>query len=295
MNFEEQLKQKTQEVEQIITTYLPKEEGEQKVVMEAVNYSMQAGGKRLRPLIMLEVYRLFGGEKKTVEPFLTAMEMIHTHSLIHDDLPALDNDDFRRGKPTTHKAYGEDIAILAGDVLLNYSMETALQAFQFETKESVILGLQTLYKKSGMYGMLGGQVVDVQTDKTGEITKEKIDFIYDLKTGALLEASFMLGGILAGATEEEVDTLQKIGKEIGLAFQIQDDILDIVGSFEELGKPVGSDEKNKKATYVTYEGLEQAKQDVIAHTDEAILALRGLQKDSAFLEELLLSLVNRKN
>ena len=247
----EEISLHTKEVEQIIEKYLPKEEGFQKKVIEAMNYSFLAGGKRLRPMLMLETYRLFGGKGKVIEPFMAAIEMIHTYSLVHDDLPAMDNDAMRRGKPTTHKAFGEAMAILAGDGLLNFAYETAALAFQMEP-QNVRVGeaFTVLAKKAGIYGMVGGQTVDVQTDKGEEITREKLDFIYRLKTSALIEASMLVGAILAGASKEEQDIIAQVAGEIGLAFQIQDDVLDVTSTMEVLGKPIGSDEKNNKATYV---------------------------------------------
>jgi farnesyltranstransferase len=264
-------------------------------VIEAMNYSFLAGGKRLRPMLMLETYRLFGGKGKVIEPFMAAIEMIHTYSLVHDDLPAMDNDALRRGKPTTHKAFGEAMAILAGDGLLNFAYETAALAFQMES-QNVRVGeaFAVLAKKAGIYGMVGGQTVDVQTDKGEEITREKLDFIYRLKTSALIEASMLVGAILAGASKEEQDIIAQVAGEIGLAFQIQDDVLDVTSTMEVLGKPIGSDEKNNKATYVTYEGLDKAKQDVERISVTAVERLSSLPEKNKFLEQLLLSLIQRE-
>ena len=291
----EEISLHTKEVEQIIEKYLPKEEGFQKKVIEAMNYSFLAGGKRLRPMLMLETYRLFGGKGKVIEPFMAAIEMIHTYSLVHDDLPAMDNDVMRRGKPTTHKAFGEAMAILAGDGLLNFAYETAALAFQMEP-QNVRVGeaFAVLAKKAGIYGMVGGQTVDVQTDKGEEITREKLDFIYRLKTSALIEASMLVGAILAGASKEEQDIIAQVAGEIGLAFQIRDDILDVTSTTDELGKPVFSDEKNDKTTYVTIEGIEKAKSDVEEISKRAVSALQSLGRKNDFLEELVLMLVNRK-
>lgn len=260
-----------------------------------MNYSFLAGGKRLRPMLMLETYRLFGGKGKVIEPFMAAIEMIHTYSLVHDDLPAMDNDALRRGKPTTHKAFGEAMAILAGDGLLNFAYETAAQAFYMEPQNARVgEAFAVLAKKAGIYGMVGGQTVDVQTDKGEEITREKLDFIYRLKTSALIEASMLVGAILAGASGEEQDIIAQVAGEIGLAFQIQDDILDVTSTMEVLGKPIGSDEKNNKATYVTYEGLDKAKQDVERISVTAVERLLSLPEKNKFLEQLLLSLIQRE-
>ena len=258
MNFREELKSKTAAVEKIVESYLPEESGTQHEIMEAMNYSVTAGGKRLRPLLMQETYRMFGGEGREVEPFMAAMEMIHTYSLVHDDLPAMDNDEYRRGKLTTHAKYGHAMGVLAGDGLLNYAFETAMTAFDCgEDAERVAKALKILGRKAGIYGMIGGQVVDVQS--TGKaVDQETLDFIYELKTGALLEASMMVGAVLAGATEEEVAVIEQIASDVGLAFQIRDDILDETSTLETLGKPIHSDERNEKTTYVTLKGLEQA-------------------------------------
>ena len=294
MNFEDELKQKVQETEETVYGFLPREEGFQKTILEAMNYSMQAGGKRLRPLLMAETYRMFGGTGEVIRPFMAAMEMIHTHSLIHDDLPALDNDEYRRGKKTTHVVYGEAMAILAGDALLNYAYETAARAFFIEPgNERIGKAFQILTGKTGIYGMLGGQCVDVEYEgKTLE--RERLDFIYRLKTSALIEASMMIGAVLAGASDEKIALLERVAGKVGLAFQIQDDILDVVSTTEMLGKPVGSDKENNKTTYVTLEGLEKAGEDVKRLSDEAIGELDMLEEKNPFLMELLKSLIDRK-
>lgn len=294
MNFEDELKQKVQETEKTVYEFLPEEEGFQKTILEAMNYSMKAGGKRLRPLLMAETYRMFGGTGEVIRPFMAAMEMIHTHSLIHDDLPALDNDEYRRGKKTTHVVYGEAMAILAGDALLNYAYETAARAFALEPgHERIGKAFRILTAKTGIYGMLGGQCVDVEYEgKTLE--RERLDFIYRLKTSALIEASMMIGAVLAGASDEKTALLERVAGKVGLAFQIQDDILDVVSTTEMLGKPVGSDKENNKTTYVTLEGIEKAGEDVKRLSDEAIGELDTLEEKNPFLMELLKSLINRK-
>ena len=242
MNFEDELKQKVQGTEKTVYEFLPEEEGFQKTILEAMNYSMKAGGKRLRPLLMAETYRMFGGTGEVIRPFMAAMEMIHTHSLIHDDLPALDNDEYRRGKKTTHVVYGEAMAILAGDALLNYAYETAARAFALEPgHERIGKAFRILTAKTGIYGMLGGQCVDVEYEGKN-LERERLDFIYRLKTSALIEASMMVGAVLAGASDEKIALLERVAGKVGLAFQIQDDILDVVSTTGTLGKPVGSDE-----------------------------------------------------
>lgn len=294
MNFNIELEQKKNEIEDLIAGYLPKEEGFAKELAEAMNYSMEAGGKRLRPILMAETYQMFGGKSKVIEPFLAAMEMIHTSSLIHDDLPAIDNDEYRRGKKTTHAVYGEAIGVLSGDALLNYAYETACKAFLIEP-ENLRIGqaLLVLTQKTGIYGMLGGQSVDV-TNEGKPLSQKMLDYIYENKTSALIEASMMTGAILAGAEKPEIDKIESIGRKVGLAFQIRDDILDITSTMEELGKPVFSDEKNHKVTYVTLRGLEQASMDVEEISREAVRMLEEFPRKNTFLQELVRYLVNRK-
>lgn len=295
MDIRAELKRRTAETERIVAAYLPKEDGYQRTVMEAMNYSVRAGGKRLRPLLMAETYRLFGGTSRVIEPFMAAIEMIHTYSLVHDDLPAMDNDEYRRGKKTTHVVYGEVMGILAGDALLNYAYETAAGAFDIEPENPRIgRAFQILTRKAGIYGMVGGQVVDVESEGTSGMTREKLDFIYRLKTGALLESAMTIGAVLAGATEEEQKLIETVAGEVGLAFQIQDDILDVTGTLEVLGKPIGSDEKNRKATYVSFEGLEQAKRDVAEISERAIARMETLSVKNEFLTELLRFLISRE-
>ncbi|MEQ2696818.1 polyprenyl synthetase family protein [Hungatella hathewayi] len=294
MNFNEMLETRTREVEAVVERYLPAADGYQKTVLDAMNYSVRAGGKRLRPMLMEETYRLFGGSGTVVEPFMAAIEMIHTSSLIHDDLPCMDNDELRRGLPTTWVKYGYDMAVLAGDSLLIYAVETAAKAFAL-TEDAAVVGrcIGILAQKTGIYGMIGGQTVDVElTNKP--VPHEKLDFIYHLKTGALLESSMMIGALLAGADEEETRLVEQMAAAIGLAFQIQDDILDVTSSMEVLGKPVLSDEKNNKTTYVTLEGLEKAKQDVASISDDAVRILHELPGENEFLEALIHMLVSRE-
>ena len=270
--FMEELQQKVEHINNVLEKFLPAEEGQQRIIFEAMNYSVRAGGKRLRPMLMEETYHMFGGSSAVIEPFMAAIEMIHTYSLVHDDLPAMDNDEYRRGKKTTHAVYGEAMGILAGDALLNLAYETAAKAFDMEVIDArVARAFTVLAKKAGVYGMVGGQVVDVESEKSDDcpITREKLDFIYRLKTGALIESSMMIGAILAGASSDEVSRVEQIAAKLGLAFQIQDDVLDVTSTLEVLGKPVGSDEKNNKATYVTFEGLDKAVSDVERISKEA--------------------------
>ena len=294
MEFQAKYQKRIEQIEHIVGGYLPKEQGYQQTILKAVNYSVLAGGKRLRPMLMQETYRLFGGAERVIEPFMAAIEMIHTYSLVHDDLPAMDNDEYRRGKETTWKVYGEAMGILAGDALLNLAFETATQAFDLEPANPAIgRALQILSKKAGIYGMVGGQVVDVESENTTDMTKEKLDFIYRLKTSALIESAMLIGAVLAGATEEEQKIIEQAAGKVGLAFQIQDDILDVTSTMEVLGKPIGSDEKNHKVTYVTYEGIEKARDDVKALSTEAINLVESLSGKNEFLTELLSYLIAR--
>ena len=284
---------KVAEIEEILRKYLPEKEGHQKIIMEAMEYSLMAGGKRLRPMMMRETYRLFGGKEKIVEPFMAAIEMIHTYSLVHDDLPAMDNDDYRRGRKTTHIVYGEAMGILAGDGLLNYAFETALKAFDIEPGNvNIPKALGVLAKKAGIYGMIGGQTVDVEL--TGKkIDKAQIDFIFDLKTCAMIESSMMIGAILAGATTNEQKTIDSSAIAVGMAFQIRDYVLDVIGDEKEIGKPVLSDEKNDKTTYVTIEGIEKANLEVERLSKEAINGIRSLVVKNEFLINLIEGLIYR--
>lgn len=298
MEFEELLRQKIEEINKMIEACQPVCEGMQKQVIEAMNYSLNAGGKRVRPLLLAEVYRLCGGgTPKEIAPFMAALEWIHTYSLVHDDLPAMDNDDYRRGQLTTHKKYGEAFGILAGDGLLNYAYELLFLACagasgDGKKQQRAVSAASVIARKAGIYGMIGGQTLDVQlTGKAME--REELDFIFRLKTGALIEAAFMAGAILAGADDAVVSKLEEAGRLIGVAFQIQDDILDVTSTREVLGKPVFSDEKNQKTTYVTLYGMEKAKADVKELSGRAIASVEELG-DNPFLIMYLNQLINRE-
>lgn len=296
MNFNENFKERTNKAEEIIKKYLPKEEGLQKIICEAMNYSVLGGGKRLRPVMMQATYELFGGKEEVIEPFMAAIEMIHTYSLVHDDLPAMDNDDLRRGRATTHIKYNEGLAILAGDGLLNFAFETAMKSFELDADaKKVARALKVLATKAGIYGMIGGQTVDIEAESGNQtLDEETLLFIHKNKTAALIESSMMIGAILAGASEEDVTAVEKIAYNIGIAFQIQDDILDVIGNEEVLGKPIGSDAKNEKLTYVSLKGLEKAKEDVASLSKEAISAIKFYEKDEKFLSELTVYLIDRE-
>ena len=299
MDFKRELKERTENIEKILAVFAPEEQGFQKTIFQAMNYSLMAGGKRLRPLLIQETYRLFGGSHEAViHPFMAAIEMIHTYSLIHDDLPALDNDEYRRGRKTSHVVFGEAMAILAGDALLNYAYEIAAGAFDLAENDvefrRVARALQVLTAKPGIYGMIGGQVVDVEKEGEG-LEKPVLDFIHEMKTSALIECAMMIGAVLAGASEKEVSMIEQIANKVGIAFQIEDDILDVVSTSEEIGKPAGSDEKNGKNTYVLFKGIEQSKKDAEQYTREALQIFDELEYKNPFLRELLLYLVGRKN
>lgn len=323
MEFEKEMKEKVAAIEAVIQEYMPKHPTFQKTVIDAMNYTILAGGKRIRPLLMISTYELFGGKDEVVKPFMAALEMIHTYSLIHDDLPALDNDDYRRGRKTAHIVYGEAMAILAGDSLLNFAYETAAKAFsimdgkvrkedlsagngkvterqyhilkdELKNRCNVERALQILAAKPGIYGMIGGQAADVELTGT-RINKEQLTYIYENKTGALIEAAMMIGAVLAGADDNGIEKIQKVAYNIGMAFQIQDDILDETSTFEELGKPIHSDERNEKITYVTIYGIEEAGKEVKRLSEEAVALLQSISGNSDFLVELVRYLIHRKN
>lgn len=295
MNISEEITKRASDIETRIKGFLPEQYEYQKTIVDAMSYSVLAGGKRLRPMLMEASYQMFGGEGEELDAFMAAIEMIHTYSLVHDDLPAMDNDLYRRGKKTTHAVYGEAMGVLAGDALLNFAFETVADAMVRSAGDMrVAKAFAVLAKKAGIYGMIGGQVVDVESEKKGkQIDRDCLDFIYRLKTGALIEASLMIGAILAGASEEEVSLMEEAGTKLGLAFQIQDDILDVTSSLEVLGKPIGSDARNEKATYVAFEGLEKAGAEVERLSREAVAILDGFKREHTFLRELFMYLIHR--
>ncbi len=304
MNFKEQLQNKVNHVEEILSRFLPEEAGYQKTVLEAMNYSVLAGGKRLRPMLMEECFFLFGGEGEIIYPFMAALEMIHNYSLVHDDLPSMDNDEYRRGRKTTWTVYGDGMAVLAGDGLLNLAYETAAKAFDMTEDAAelkrVAKALQILGNKAGVYGMIGGQTADIEAEEgKNPLTEELLLFIHENKTAALIQAAMMIGVVLAGAGEEAIHKMEQAAYNIGIAFQIQDDILDVTSTTEVLGKPVGSDEKNNKLTYVSLKGLEQSREDVKRLSEEAIDILTGYSeaegnRKNPFLLELTKSLITRE-
>ena len=295
MDLKQEMKERCAYIEQALEQAVPEQKDFPPVIFEAMRYSLLAGGKRLRPMMVLAACEAVGGKKEDALPFACALEMIHTYSLVHDDLPAMDNDEYRRGKKTTHAVYGEAMGILAGDALLNYAYETAARAFAMEPgNPGVCQAFQILTAKAGIYGMVGGQTVDVESEGKPGMTKEKLDFIYRLKTSALIEGAMLTGAVLAGATQGEQKIIEQTAGEVGLAFQIQDDILDVTSTMEVLGKPIGSDEKNHKITYVTYEGIEKAKADVASLSEQAIARMDSLVVKNEYLTELLRYLILRE-
>ena len=307
MDIEKEMSDRAERIEKIIRSFLPEEDEQNyydNTVRLAMNYSVLAGGKRLRPMLMEASFLLFGGQGEAVWPFMAAMEMIHTYSLVHDDLPAMDNDEYRRGKKTTHAVYGEAMGILAGDALLNYAYETVAKAISDAAcgqsdggqVSRMARAFAVLSTYAGIDGMVGGQVVDVESENLdpSEMTEEKLAFIYEKKTGALIQASLMIGAILAGADDTSVEQMREAGSLLGRAFQIQDDILDVTSTTEILGKPVGSDEKNHKLTYVTLKGLTESKKEVARLSEEAIAILSSFENKNEFLLQLVTSLINRE-
>ncbi|MGL5755061.1 MAG: polyprenyl synthetase family protein [Paraclostridium sp.] len=294
MNFKYELKNRVNNIELLLSEYMPKEEGFQKNIFEAMNYSLKAGGKRLRPILTLEACKLVGGNEKDAIPFAVAIEMIHTYSLIHDDLPALDNDDLRRGKPTNHKVYGEAMAILAGDGLLNYAYEIMLRESIGKSDASKYLNaINEIAKASGVDGMIGGQVVDIESE--GKlIDMDKLDFIHMNKTAAIIVGCMRAGAIIGGASEQQLENITRYAKNIGLSFQIVDDILDIVGDEAKLGKNVGSDIENDKSTYPSLIGLDESKKIANNLIEEAKLSIGKVNENREFLNGLADYIVARE-
>lgn len=268
-----------QAIEEMIEPYMPAEEGYQKTVLAAMNYAVKAGGKRLRPMMLRLCYEMFAKTKdeEVVRPFMAAMEMIHTYSLVHDDLPAMDNDTLRRGLPTVHVKFGEDMAILAGDALLNFAYETMCRAFLVKPGDvNVEKAFLTMAKKAGIYGMVGGQVLDVE--RAGKpMDEDQLAFIYENKTGALIAAACMSGAYLAGVDATMAAQIEEMAYAVGLAFQVQDDILDLIGDEAVIGKPTHSDDKNHKITYVTVHGMEKARAYVEEMSNKAIGILEKME------------------
>ncbi len=292
MEFKQEMQGRIEEIERALEKYIPRQEAFPPVIFEAMRYSLFAGGKRLRPMMVLAACEAVGGDKKKAEPFACALEMIHTYSLIHDDLPAMDNDDYRRGRPTSHKVFGEDMAILAGDGLLHHAMETMAKACWEDPSKETTGAMYAIAKGAGIHGMLTGQAVDVQYDGK-PMEKDVLEFIHIHKTAAMIRGALEAGARAGGAPEEVVERFGLAGEKIGVAFQILDDILDVTSTTEELGKPVHSDEKNQKTTYVTLYGIEKSKEIAaeLSRQAEEIWAEQG--ESCRFLRELTAYLLQR--
>ncbi len=288
--FEQELKQSISKIDERLDYLLEIKYPEQ--IYEAMRYSVFAGGKRLRPVLLLASCRMFGGKDEDAVDFACAMEMIHTYSLIHDDLPAMDNDDFRRGKPTCHKQFGEALAILAGDALLNKAYEVLATAVVSGKDEKFSKAFKFIADYSGSCGMVGGQVVDVLSEGK-QINSETLLYIDENKTAALIKAALKAGAVIGNATEEELTLIEKVGQNVGIAFQIKDDILDVTSTTEVLGKPVFSDEKNEKVTHITMYGIDEAQKELERLTDEALEIIAGFGEKGEFLFEYIKKLVVR--
>ena len=295
MEFQERLNRYVEEIEQALDQYLTTFgcNGQEKIV-EAMRYSALAGGKRLRPVLTMEFCRAVGGDPYAALPFACALEMIHTYSLIHDDLPCMDNDDLRRGKPTNHKVYGEGLAVLAGDSLLTYAFETAARGMSESdvTAQQAVEAIGILAHEAGYYGMIGGPVLDLAAEHQ-TLTYEELVNLQDKKTGGLIRAAAEMGCVLGYATEEQREAAKIYANRLGLAFQIQDDILDIEGDEAVFGKPIGSDEKSGKSTFPGLLGVETCRKIVQDLTNEAVYAVKTLP-ESDFLVQLAERLVGRK-
>lgn len=295
MEFKDELKRRSELVEQDLEFYFDRKFDAPDIIVSAMKYSLFAGGKRLRPILTKAVCEMLGGDERAVAPLAAALEMIHTYSLIHDDMPAMDNDDYRRGKPTNHKVYGEDMAILAGDALLNYAMEVAIGGVPEGTPADAfayLKAMSVIFHASGVDGMVGGQTADI-INEGEEIDEAQLLYIHAHKTGALLKAAVLAGAYAAKADDDTLDALALYAEKIGLAFQVVDDILDVEGDEADLGKPVGSDKKNEKTTFVTLYGIASSKEKVADLKKEALSALSVIERDTSFLEEIAVYICNR--
>ncbi|MCH5210836.1 MAG: polyprenyl synthetase family protein [Oscillospiraceae bacterium] len=286
------IKERAAQIDKALNEYLPSRDNPQSVIYDAMRYSLFAGGKRLRPLLMLETAKMCGGDENEIIPFACSMEMIHTYSLIHDDLPAMDNDDLRRGKPTSHIKFGEAIAILAGDALLNKAFEIVSE-YNGANPQRTIKAISVLANSSGTEGMIGGQIVDIESEGH-TISSDKLEYLHSLKTGAIIRSSCVIGALLSDATDEKINAVDEFAKNLGIAFQIQDDILDVTGTEDELGKPIGSDAEENKNTYVSLFGLEKSKELSALYSGKAKDALSVFGDKAEFLSQLTDYLINRK-
>lgn len=294
MDFNTWMEEKVKNTEEYLSNIIEVKDNSQKLIYEAMNYSLLSGGKRLRPVFLLAAYEIFREDDEAAMPFACAIEMIHTYSLIHDDLPSMDNDDYRRGRLSNHKQFGEATAILAGDGLLNKAFETGLKAaLEYNIDIDIaVKALLVIADSSGSDGMIGGQVVDMFGHEK-IYSLEDLKHMYSLKTGAIIKSSVMAGAILGGATEKELAALKIFAEKIGLAFQIEDDLLDVTGTLEKLGKATGSDEANHKITYLSFVTIQDARNEVSRLTEEAIESLDVFGEKSMHLSELAVYLTSR--
>ncbi|MBR5271266.1 MAG: polyprenyl synthetase family protein [Clostridia bacterium] len=281
----------TQKINTALNEYVGAKNNLQKEIYEIMSYALMAGGKRLRPVLMMSVCKMCGGDYNEILPYACAMEMIHTYSLVHDDLPSMDNDELRRGKPTCHIKYGEANAILAGDALLNKAFEVMSQSGAKHPEKALKI-MSVIAKSSGTDGMIGGQVLDIEN---GEMSQERLEYIDSLKTGAIIRSSCVAGAIFADATDVEIKAVDEYARHLGIAFQICDDILDVTGNTEDLGKPVGSDSEMERTTYVKSFGIDGAKALLEEHTQKALNSLSIFGKKADFLKELTQYLARRTN
>lgn len=279
------------EIDEYLEKYFMGNQGFNKELFDSMAYSLNVGGKRIRPILTVLTYNLYKEDWKKIIPFAAAIEMIHTYSLIHDDLPCMDDDDLRRGKPTNHKVFGEAVAILAGDALLNEAFNLMLK-FSLTEGRTALLAAARLGEAAGGNGMIGGQLVDILSENKS-ITKDELYYIHKHKTGALIKASVLAGAILGEATEKELQLLENYGENLGLAFQIKDDILDVEGNKEIIGKNINSDAENHKYTFVTLLGLEDSKKLCRQITDNCIESLKALKYNTVVMEELTNFLLER--
>lgn len=294
MEFTKWMNEKVNQVDECLKNIIEIKNNPQKLIYESMIYSLMSGGKRLRPILMLGTFEIFEDNDEIILPFACAMEMIHTYSLIHDDLPAMDNDDYRRGRLSNHKMYDEATAILAGDALLNKAFEIGFESIMkhnLDVKRAV-RALSIIGKSSGAEGMIGGQVVDIHGNEKIK-TIEDLKYMYSLKTGAIIKSSILAGAVLGGATEREIEALEIYADKIGIAFQIEDDILDVEGTQDKIGKPIGSDKANDKITYLSFVEIEKAKKHVEMFTQEAIESLQIFGEKSQKLIKLAKYLTNR--
>lgn len=296
MDFKQQLGKYVDTINEYLDRSIEVKELPEKSVYSSMRYSLMAGGKRLRPVLSLGVCDMLGGNIDEVLPFACAVEMIHTYSLIHDDLPAMDNDDYRRGRPTNHKVYGESLAILAGDGLLNLAFETMLESIMKGggDKQQRARAAAAIANASGAKGMIAGQVIDLESEEK-QVDADVLSRMHRCKTGALIKAPVVSAAILCGAGDDDIEKLEGFAENLGLAFQIKDDILDVEGSTEKLGKKVGSDAGNNKSTYVSLFGLEKSKDMLSDVTNEAIICLEKFENKAVFLKSLANYLIVREN